>query len=423
MSTSKPPPPGEQAQRGLARYRDTVAATKRRDIDKALRDLRKANAPITVAAVAARSGVSRKTRRCHTLEATVAERRWWTGVVVGRRMLTIEDRAEIATGVKAGWTVTAIAAHLGRCKSVISREIGRNCTAAGYRVVAADKKAAAARARPQIRAIDADPVLAARVRADLKASRTPRQIAGRLRLEASGESVELMDGSLDAQGRRVSHEAIYRWIYAHPGKELARQGIMLRSKQSQRRSRKKPGERTARIVGMVSIDDRPADATDRRVPGWWEGDLIVGAGNTTAAITLVERSTRYTLILGLPDGKKADGVADVLIDHLQGLPEFMRQGLTWDQGTEMAEHASITVAADLPIYFAHPHSPWERPSNENTNGLIREYLPKGTAITSNQAYLDAIARELNERPRQTLGFYTPREKFEALLRDNVACTG
>ena len=168
---------------------------------------------------------------------------------------------------------------------------------------------------------------------------------------------------------------------------------------------------------------RSADATDRRVPGWWEGDLIVGAGNTTAAITLVERSTRYTLILGLPDGKKADGVADVLIDHLQGLPEFMRQGLTWDQGTEMAEHASITVAADLPIYFAHPHSPWERPSNENTNGLIREYLPKGTAITSNQAYLDAIARELNERPRQTLGFYTPREKFEALLRDNVACTG
>ena len=339
-------------------------------------------------------------------------------------MLTIEDRAEIATGVKAGWTVTAIAAHLGRCKSVISREIRRNCTAAGYRVVAADKKAAAARARPQIRAIDADPVLAARVRADLKASRTPRQIAGRLRLEASGESVELMDGSLDAQGRRVSHEAIYRWIYAHPGKELARQGIMLRSKQSQRRSRKKPGERTARIVGMVSIDDRPADATDRRVPGWWEGDLIVGAGNTTAAITLVERSTRYTLILGLPDGKKADGVADVLIDHLQGLPEFMRQGLTWDQGTEMAEHASITVAADLPIYFAHPHSPWERPSNENTNGLIREYLPKGTAITSNQAYLDAIARELNERPRATLGYLTPRESFQRLLvgQPHVAST-
>ncbi len=198
---------------------------------------------------------------------------------------------------------------------------------------------------------------------------------------------------------------------------------MLRSKQTQRRVRKKVGERTARIVGMVSIDDRPAEASDRRVPGWWEGDLIVGAGNKTAAITLVERSTRYALILGLPEGKKADGVADALIDHLHGLPEFMPQGLTWDQGTEMAEHASVTVAADLPIYFAHPHSPWERPSNENTNGLIREYLPKGTDITSNQAYLDAIARELNERPRQTLDFYTPREKFEALLRDNVACTG
>ncbi len=136
----------------------------------------------------------------------------------------MEDRAEIATGVKAGWSVTAIAAHVGRCTSVISREIRRNSTSTGYRVVAADKQAVAARMRPQVRAIDADPVLAARVRADLKASRTPRQIAGRLRLEAVGDNVELMDGSLDAEGRTVSHEAIYRWIYAHPGKELAKQG-------------------------------------------------------------------------------------------------------------------------------------------------------------------------------------------------------
>ena len=173
---------------------------------------------------------------------------------------------------------------------------------------------------------------------------------------------------------------------------------------------------------MVSIDDRPEEANDRRIPGWWEGDLIVGKNGASAAITLVERTTRYTLILGLPEGKKADGVADVLIEHLQGLPDFMRLGLTWDQGTEMAEHASVTVAADLPIYFAHPRSPWERPTNENTNGLIREYLPKGTEITSHQPYLDAIARELNERPRAVLGFYTPREKFEALLKANVAST-
>ena len=135
--------------------------------------------------------------------------------------------------------------------------------------------------------------------------------------------------------------------------ELANQAVLLRSKQTQRRTRKKVGERSARIVGMVSIDDRPEEANDRRIPGWWEGDLIVGKNGASAAITLVERTTRYTLILGLPEGKKADGVADVLIEHLQGLPDFMRLGLTWDQGTEMAEHASVTVAADLPIYFAH----------------------------------------------------------------------
>ena len=337
--------------------------------------------------------------------------------------MTIEDRVEIAVGVRAKETVTSIAERIGRDRSVISREIRRNRSACGqYRVATAHKLATARRARAQDRKIDTDPVLSGRVRADLKASRTPRQIAGRLRLEAGGDTVETMDHSPDAQGRTVSHEAIYRWIYALPKGELANQAVLLRSKQTQRRTRKKVGERSARIVGMVSIDDRPEEANDRRIPGWWEGDLIVGKNGASAAITLVERTTRYTLILGLPEGKKADGVADVLIEHLQGLPDFMRLGLTWDQGTEMAEHASVTVAADLPIYFAHPRSPWERPTNENTNGLIREYLPKGTEITSHQPYLDAIARELNERPRAVLGFYTPREKFEALLKANVAST-
>ncbi|AFA71264.1 integrase catalytic region [Gordonia polyisoprenivorans VH2] len=342
--------------------------------------------------------------------------------MVARRMLTLADRAEIATGVKAGWSVTAIASHVGRCKSVISREIRRNSTATGYWVVAADSRATQQRARPQVRAIDADPVLAARVRADLRVSRTPRQIAGRLRLEATDSTVEVMQRSPDAQGRTVSHEAIYRWIYAMPKGDLKKYGIMLQSKRTRRAPRTKVGERTARIVGMVSIDARPESATDRRVPGWWEGDLIIGAGNKSAAVTLVERATRYLRILALPLGKNADGVADALIENMSDLPDFMRRGLTWDQGTEMAGHASVTVAANLPIYFAHPHSPWERPTNENTNRLIREYLPKGTDITSSQTYLDAIASELNERPRATLNFYTPREKFEALLRDNVAST-
>ncbi|MFT4127769.1 MAG: IS30 family transposase [Gordonia sp. (in: high G+C Gram-positive bacteria)] len=337
--------------------------------------------------------------------------------------LTIEDRLEIAAGVRAKESVTAIAVRIGRDKSVVSREIRRNrCASGQYRVATANKLATVRRARPQDRRIDADPALKERVLADLRASRTPRQIAGRLRLEARDTTVGTVNRSPDALGRTVSHEAIYRWIYALPKGELDRQAIMLRSKRTRRRPRKTVGERSARIVGMISIDDRPEEATDRRVPGWWEGDLIVGKNGGSAAVTLVERTSRYTLILGLPEGKKATGVADVLIDHLHGLPDFMRQGLTWDQGTEMADHASVTVAADLPIYFAHPRSPWERPTNENTNGLIREYLPKGTEITDHQPYLDSIARELNERPRACLGYYTPREKFEQLLRDNTVAS-
>ena len=335
------------------------------------------------------------------------------------------DRAGIAAGRKAGLTLTDIAFDLGRAVSVISREIRRNSAGvSGYGPVTADSRAATRRRRPQVRKIDADPVLAARVNADLRRSRTPRQIAGRLRLEAGDATVELMNFSPDAQGAAVSHESIYRWIYALPKGELARQGVLLRSRRTARKRRRPVGERTwDRIVGMVSIDDRPEHVADRKVPGWWEGDLIVGKGGKSAAATLVERTSRYTLILGLPDGKKATGLADVLIDHLQGLPAFMRKGLTWDQGTEMAKHASVTIAADLPIYFAHPHSPWERPTNENTNGLIRDYIPKGEDISSDQDYLDGVAAELNERPRAVLGFLTPREAFERLLLADLASTG
>jgi transposase InsO family protein len=200
--------------------------------------------------------------------------------------------------------------------------------------------------------VDADPVLLARVRADLRRSRTPRQVAARLRLEASDASAGLMPGSLPAGGKTVSREAICRWIYA--------------------------------------------------------------------AATLVERTSRFTVIPGLPGGKNADGLAGILIDHVNGMPAKMRGSLTWDQGTEMARHAALTLATDMPACFAHPHSPRERPANENTNGLIREYLPKGEYITSHQPYLDAIADELNDRPRAVLGYYTPREIFQKLLLDNEA---
>ena len=161
---------------------------------------------------------------------------------------------------------------------------------------------------------------------------------------------------------------------------------------------------------------------DRRVPGHWEGDLIIGAHGASAAATLVERTTRFTTILALPAGKDSAHLADTLITYADELPAMMRKSLTWDQGSEMAKHAALTLATTMPVYFAHAHSPWERATNENTNGLIREYLPKGTVITDHQPYLSAIAEELNDRPRATLGFLTPREAFEHLLTHTVATT-
>jgi IS30 family transposase len=338
--------------------------------------------------------------------------------------LTFADRADIAAGIQAGKSDTEIAQWIGRDRTVVWRERRRNSTKTrGYRPVHADCQAQKRRSRPQARKIDTDPILQERVRADLFRSRTPRQIAGRLHLEATDPTVETMTKSPDAQGRTISHEAIYRWIYALPKGELAKSSILLRSKRTQRKRRTPLGERTGgRIIGMVSIDDRPDTATDRRVPGSWEGDLIIGKGGKSAAATLVERTSRYVIICGLPEGKKADALADVLIDTVTALPAQVRGSLTWDQGTEMARHAALTLATDLPVYFAHPHSPWERGSNENTNGLIREYLPKGIEITDHQPYLDAIADELNDRPRACLGFLTPREVFTKLLVDSVAST-
>jgi len=339
-----------------------------------------------------------------------------------RAVLTLADRSDIAAGLKAGWGVRRIARDIGRDPSVVSREVSRNSARTGnYRPVTAQGMAERRRRRPQARSVDGDPVLSARVRADLKRSRTPRQIAGRLRLEAAEPTVGLMPGSVPADGKTVSHEAIYQWIYALPKGELAREGIMLRSRRAARRRRRPLGERTGgKIIGMVSIDDRDPEAAGRKVPGAWEGDLIIGRAGKSAAATLVERTSRFTIILGLPDGKHADGLADALIDAVRDMPGKMRGSLTWDQGTEMARHAALTLATDMPVCFAHPHSPWERPTNENTNGLIRDYLPKGEDITSHQPYLDAIAAELNDRPRAVLGYYTPREIFQKLLIDQAS---
>lgn len=294
-----------------------------------------------------------------------------------RRLLTVTDRAEIATGLKAGWSLRRIAEHVGRDVSVVSREVARNSTKTkGYVLVHAQCAAERRRCRPQERKVASDPVLRARVLKDLGRSRTPNQIAGRLRAEATDPTLGCVSNLVDAHGRTVSHEAIYHFIYAMPRGELAKHGVMLQSK----RTRRKPvgnGKRPGPIVGMVSIDDRPVEVAARRVPGHWEGDLIIGKHSKSAAVTLVERTTLFTAILGLPHGRTSPDVVDAIITHADSIPAMMKRSITWDQGSEMDRHATLTLATHMPVYFAHPRSPWERGLNENTNRLIREYLPQG----------------------------------------------
>lgn len=340
-----------------------------------------------------------------------------------RRALTYADRAEIATGRKAGWGIRRIARHLARDPSVVSREVARNSyLTAGYQSVHADCEAERNRSRPQVLKIVKDPVLEARVLADLKLGRSPRAIAGRLAAELD-HGLSAPVGAPSGHPGRVSHEAVYSYVYALPKSELTRHGIRLDSKRTKRRPARTAGQRQGPIIGMVSIDDRPDDVDDRKIPGHWEGDLIIGKAGATAAATLVERTTRFLAILALPLGRGSEAVADAVIDHTSVLPAMFRKSLTWDQGSEMARHAHIAAATDIKIYFAHPHSPWERGSNEQTNRMIRRYLPKSTEITDHQPYLTAIAEELNEIPRKVLGWRTPREAYELLLTSTVASTG
>jgi IS30 family transposase len=335
----------------------------------------------------------------------------------------VQDREEIAVGCARGEGVREIAGRIDRDPSVVCREIRRNASQRGYRATTAQRRAAERRRRPQQRLMERDMVLRQRVLADLRHGRSPNQIAGRLKVEAADGTVGLMEGSLPAGGVTISHEAVYTWIYALPKGELAKQGVLLPSGRTRRGPKRKPGAGNgARIVGMRSIHDRPAEALGRQVPGHWEGDLIIGKEGRSAAATLVDRATRFLMILALPHGKQADGLATALTEQVRGLPELVRKSLTWDQGTEMGRHASVTLATGLDVYFADPHSPWQRPTNENTNGIIRRYLPKGTEITDHQPYLTAIAEEINNQPRRCLGYLTPQEAFQRALAEDVAST-
>lgn len=325
-------------------------------------------------------------------------------------------RVEISTGRKAGWSIRHIARELGRDPSVISRRLARNSTkTTGYRPVTADVEAQRRCSRPQQRKMLADAVLRARVDADLRRSMTPRQVAGRLQLEHDDPTVERTEDTPDAAGLLMSHEAVYQYIYALARGELARKGIFLASKRTRRKPRTTGRKRQGPIVGMVPLSERDAGAIERRVPRHWEGDLIIGKNGTSCAATPVERMSGMSALIGLHT-KCSDEVADAIIERITDLPELMRGSLAWDQGSEMAQHARVSEVTRLPVYFADPHSPWQRPANENTNRLFREYLPKGTTIPNHQPYLTAIADEINNRPRARLGFLTPVESYQRLLR-------
>jgi IS30 family transposase len=335
--------------------------------------------------------------------------------VVSARYLSLEERLQIADLDLAGASMRAIAIQLGRAPSTISRELRRNgpVPAAGrarrsrYGPYAAHKRAGLRARRPKPFKLE-DARLALAVQAKLCLKWSPAQISAHLAGEHGDEAA-----------MRVSHETIYQALFVQGRGQLRTElHRHLRTGRAWRRPQGFSGATKAKISGMVSISERPAEAADRAVPGHWEGDLILGTGCRSAIGTLVERQTRFCLLVHLPDGHGAQTVRDRLVATITTLPEQLRRSLTWDQGTELAQHQAITLATDMAIYFCDPHSPWQRGSNENTNGLLRQYFPKSTDLSVHSAeHLDAVAAELNGRPRQTLGFTTPAEAMERLLSD------
>jgi IS30 family transposase len=333
--------------------------------------------------------------------------------------LTVVEREEIALGRARGESMRSIAARLGRAPSTVSREIGAHSFeghGAPYRAVCAQRSAwhAARRPkRPRLAAGGAGP--RASVVAGLRRRWSPRQIAGWLRLEFP-----------DAPEMWVSHETIYRAVYLQARGNLRaelRHQQVLRSGRVHRRPQVSAAGavRSRRPWLGLNISERPAEAADRAVPGHWEGDLLVGARNASVVATLVERTTRYLMLVALPDGRVSEHVVAQLAHAMTGLPAHLRRSLTWDQGSELAAHPQFTLTTGCPVYFCDPRSPWQRGTNENTNGLLRQYFPKGTDFrTLTQTDLNTVADELNTRPRQTLGWHTPARQLAELLVASTA---
>jgi len=321
---------------------------------------------------------------------------------VGGR-LSIDDRFEIYEGRKAGETMEAIGVRIGRHPSSVCRELQR--CAGRYRPIDAHRRAVAASRRPKPTKLDAHPVLCAAVEDGLKVLWSPEQISRVL--------AELFPGD---PTMNISHETIYKSLYVQGRGELRRElASCLRTGRAIRRQQHRSAP-AGKIAGMINISERPAEIEDRAVPGHWEGDLIIGAGGHSAVGTLVERTSRFVILFALPDGRGADAVSAAMTAAIIDLPEHLRRSITWDQGSEMAGHQRFRVDTGIDIYFCDPHSPWQRGSNENTNGLLRQYLPKSTDLCiHNQADLDAIAASLNQRPRKSLGWATPANLLNLLL--------
>jgi transposase, IS30 family len=331
--------------------------------------------------------------------------------VAGKR-LTLQEREDIAYLRGHHLGVRQIAAWTGRHPSTVSRELRRNISGSPrrYRALSAHILAGERARRPRRRKLAAGSALRAEVAAGLRAGWSPGQIAGRLKRDHPG-CPEL----------QVSHETIYQALFVQgKGSLRAEVAAAVRcGKARRRRPRARAADTRGQIAGMINISERPAEAADRAVPGHWEGDLIIGAGTHSAVATLAERTTRFCLIIALPHGRTAEAVSQALAAHITTLPAALRRSLTWDCGKEMARHAAFTIATGVPVYFADPHSPWQRGTSENTNGLIRYYLPKGTDLSAHtQTQLDAIAHQLNTRPRRALSYATPAEA----LNDHLVAT-
>jgi IS30 family transposase len=321
--------------------------------------------------------------------------------------LSVGEREEIAVGLAAGQSLREIAGRLGRAASTISRAVARDSRGRGsYRALAARGHAQYRAARPKTAKLAGNQELRRWVQGRLKQKWSPGQISVMLRRRFPGRPE-----------MQVSHETICQAIYVQGRGALRRElAACLRTGRALRKPRRKDGERRGRIPGMVMISERPAEAEDRAVPGHWEGDLIAGTRSRSAIGTLVERSTRFVLLLHLPDGHGAEQVAAAMTQAMAGLPAALRRSLTWDQGSEMTNHAQVAAATDLEIFFCDPHSPWQRGSNENTSGLLRQYFPKGTGLSvRGREDLGRVAAELNARPRKTLGWKTPAEALDEVL--------